>query len=437
MTIRQQHNHKMNKLFLIALSLHIPVFAYQSLLFEKPMWFTLASSLFLLSLPAFLFFTKTAEKILPSVMAFTTICYSALLIHLAGGMIEMHFHIFVSLATFVAYGLLSPVLVGVVVTAAHHLGFFFFLPTSVFNYEASLGIVLLHALFVVVEAVPTLFIASQFKKMIDLQDTSLGTLNSVTNEITESLRVIHGTGEALAEHSSSTAASVQETSASIEELNSMVKLNTQNAVNASELAQASTQAAQSGTEEFKKLLLAMKNITKSSQQIQEITTIIDDLAFQTNLLALNAAVEAARAGEQGRGFSVVAEAVRNLAQKSATAAKDISKLIQESAEHVQFGLKSAESSDKAIHSILNNIEKMAELNKQISHASVEQTTGITQINIAVGKIDHSAQSQAQSSAEISRMTEHLHTQSETVKKLVQDVNEKIGGSQRFSSKSAA
>lgn len=426
MTIRNQHNHRMNRIFLIGLALHIPIFIFQSFYFDKPVSITLLISLFLLSLPLALHLAGVGQKILPSLMAFTTIGYSALLIHLAGGMIEMHFHIFVSLATFVAYGLISPVIVGVAVTAIHHLAFFFFLPESVFNYEASLGIVLLHALFVLIEAVPTMFIALQFKKMIELQDTSLGTLNGVSSEVAESLRAIHSTGEVLAQNSSSAASSVQETSASIEELNSMVKLNTQSAMNATELAQASTRSAQEGAEEFKKLLTTMQMITKSSEQIQEITSIIDDLAFQTNLLALNAAVEAARAGEQGRGFSVVAEAVRNLAQKSATAAKDINKLIQESSGHVTEGMKSAESSDRALFSVLQNIEKMAQLNSQISTASVEQATGISQISQAVGIIDQSAQSQALSASEITRMTKHLYAQSEIMKNLVSEVSSKIG-----------
>ncbi|NUM59449.1 MAG: hypothetical protein HUU56_12495 [Bdellovibrionaceae bacterium] len=197
--------------------------------------------------------------------------------------------------------------------------------------------------------------------------------------------------ETITQSTSSAAGSMEETVASLEELNSMVKLNSEHAKQAAALAQNSRDTAENGEKEITLLIQSMKDITDSSKKIQEITYLIDDISFQTNLLALNAAVEAARAGEQGRGFAVVADAVRNLAQKSAVAAKDIGSLINETTAKVDKGFSQANNSGEVLKKILTSVKMVSDLNNEISLASQEQTLGLNQIAQAMNIIDQSLQ----------------------------------------------
>lgn len=426
MNYRSNHNRKMNFYFLIALAVHLPVFLWLTIANKLPMMNTLLFFFGALSLPTFLYVTKMFENALPSVMAFTTMCFSALLIHLGNGMIELHFHIFMMLAAFVAFGLMTPVLVGVVTIALHHISFFLFIPDSIFNYKANFGIVLLHATFVILEAIPALYIANQFKKMIDLQDSAFGSLDSMSESITHAIQNIHQTGIDLSSRTNGTAAALEETSASVEELSSMVSQNSKNAQEASKLSLLAKESASLGDRDVRTLMETMNLIHSSAKKMEDIINVIDDLSFQTNLLALNAAVEAARAGEQGRGFAVVAEAVRGLAQRSAVAAKDIHTLIQASGTQVDKGVTAVSRSEKSLKELLGSIEKVATLNVEIADASEQQSQSIHQISKAVIEIDKSAQANSNTTSEISEMSAKIKEESDRLKHIVEHVNEKLG-----------
>lgn len=245
--------------------------------------------------------------------------------------------------------------------------------------------------------------------------------------VTDSIQQLSATGQTLSQASTSAAASLEETVASLEEMSSMVKMNSDNAKQASALSQTSRDSAEQGEKEIHSLISSMHEISSSSKKIEEIITVIDDIAFQTNLLALNAAVEAARAGEQGKGFAVVADAVRSLAQKSAVAAKDISDLIKDSVQKIDRGTKIADHSGTVLNNIVISVKKVADLNHEISAASNEQSTGITQVGKAMNQLDQSTQMNAASAEEIAASAEELLQQSQNMQEKVQDLNAVILG----------
>lgn len=210
------------------------------------------------------------------------------------------------------------------------------------------------------------------------------------------------------------AAALEETSATMDEMNSQVQSNTNHANEATKVAEAVQAKADNGVAVMKQTIEAMGTIQESSDRISDIVTLIDGIAFQTNLLALNAAVEAARAGEHGRGFAVVAGEVRSLAQKSAEAAKDIKTLIDETVERVELGSKLATDSGEMLSAINGSIDEVAQMIAQIAQASSEQATGIHQVHNAITQIDNVTQQNAALVEETSAASESLNEQAEVL-----------------------
>lgn len=190
------------------------------------------------------------------------------------------------------------------------------------------------------------------------------------------------------------AASLEETAASMEELTATVKQNAENARQASQLALSASETAQKGGKVVDNVVRTMNDIASSSKKIADITSVIDGIAFQTNILALNAAVEAARAGEQGRGFAVVAGEVRNLAQRSAQAAKEIKGLIEDSVNKVDTGSTLVESAGETMDEIVNAVTRVTDIMGEIASASDEQSRGIDQVGLAVSEMDRVTQQNA-------------------------------------------
>ena len=190
------------------------------------------------------------------------------------------------------------------------------------------------------------------------------------------------------------AASLEETAASMEELTAPVKQNAENARQASHLALSESETAQKGGKVVDNVVQTMRDIASSSQKIADIISVIDGIAFQTNILALNAAVEAARAGEQGRGFAVVAGEVRNLAQRSAQAAREIKSLIEDSVSRVDVGSTLVESAGETMDEIVNAVTRVTDIMGEIASASDEQSRGIDQVGLAVAEMDRVTQQNA-------------------------------------------
>ena len=190
------------------------------------------------------------------------------------------------------------------------------------------------------------------------------------------------------------ASALTQTAASMEELSATVKQNTDNVYQATRLTQEAVIAAQTGDDVSKEVITTMSGITQSSRKIEEITTVINSIAFQTNILALNAAVEAARAGEEGRGFAVVAGEVRNLAQRSAAAAREIEGLIKDSVASISQGSQQVSKTGEAIANIIDSVTRVNALMQEVSTASDEQSRGILQIEQAVTEMDGVTQQNA-------------------------------------------
>ena len=221
--------------------------------------------------------------------------------------------------------------------------------------------------------------------------TTIATVRQAVEGVTTGATQITAANQDLSQRTSQQAAALEETSASMEEMTATVKQNADNAKQADQLAIAARETADKGRVVTQQAVEAMEGINKSSKKIADIITVIDEIAFQTNLLALNAAVEAARAGEHGRGFAVVAAEVRNLAQRSATAAKEIKGLIKESIQRVTDGSELVNQSGKTLEEIVSSVKRVTDIIAEISAASQEQAIGIDQVNKAIMSMDQTTQ----------------------------------------------
>ncbi|WP_323493736.1 methyl-accepting chemotaxis protein [Undibacterium sp. 5I1] len=232
------------------------------------------------------------------------------------------------------------------------------------------------------------------KNMSDSLKNIVGEVRTGTDQITAASTEIATGNLDLSSRTEEQASSLEETASSMEELTSTVKQNADNARQANQLAVSASEVATKGGNVVSQVIQTMSEINDSSKKIVDIIGVIDSIAFQTNILALNAAVEAARAGEQGRGFAVVASEVRNLAQRSASAAKEIKTLIDTSVEKVDTGTKLVDQAGLTIQEIVQSVKRVSDVVSEISAATQEQTAGIDQINIAITQIDETTQQNA-------------------------------------------
>ena len=227
------------------------------------------------------------------------------------------------------------------------------------------------------------------------------------------------TGNAdLSSRTETQAGALEETASSMEEITATVRHNADNARQANGLVTSASQFAIQGGEEVGKVVDTMNSIKESSRKIVDIISVIDGIAFQTNILALNAAVEAARAGEQGRGFAVVASEVRNLAQRSASAAKEIKNLIGDSVEKVDSGSKLVDAAGKTMKEIVTSVKHVADIMSEITAAGLEQSTGIEEVNRAITQMDEMTQQNAALVEQAAAAAESMEEQAENLARVV-------------------
>ncbi|MBN2513243.1 MAG: methyl-accepting chemotaxis protein [Sedimentisphaerales bacterium] len=271
-----------------------------------------------------------------------------------------------------------------------------------------------------------------------------GKLNFIVGQLTEGSEQLASASEqiscasqSLAQGATEQAAGLEETSSSLEEMSSMTKQNAANATQANTLAAEARKAAHNGNDSMKRMANAINDIRKSSDETAKIIKVIDEIAFQTNLLALNAAVEAARAGEAGKGFAVVAEEVRNLAMRSAEAAKNTTNLIEQSVNNSRNGVEICSEVQKVLDEIVSGITKTTDLVGEIAAASKEQAQGVDQINTAVSQMDKVTQQNAANAEESASASQELNSQASLLKKVVHELSALVGTQAKTTAQPAA
>lgn len=285
--------------------------------------------------------------------------------------------------------------------------------------------ILISVLLVAMLSLTTFFgvwISKRLSKVAEELGKSSVSLNSSSTDLAKQ-------SDQLANMSAQAAASIEESVASLEEIKSQVVTNSHSTREASALGAQALDVTRNGSQKMEEVREIMHRIEKDSLVIQEMSQIIDDIAFQTNLLSLNASVEAARAGEAGRGFSVVAEAVRSLANRAADSAKKISDRTRESHTTIRLGVERVQESEGSLKEILKNVESLSSLIKAISVASEEQAKGVEQIAMGMNQLDQATQSNAAVAEEISASSSQLKVENDVLEGSVKDLLVLVHGEQ--------
>ena len=275
------------------------------------------------------------------------------------------------------------------------------------------------------------------KKMADSLNSIFSEINTSTAQVSTSSKQVADGAQSLAQGATEQAASIEQLSSSISEIADRTKENAAIADKTSKLAATIKENAEKGSHQMDEMIIAVNDINEASKNISKIIKTIDDIAFQTNILALNAAVEAARAGQHGKGFAVVAEEVRNLASKSAEAAKDTGNMIQNSAEKAQLGTRIAGETANSLKEIVTGINESNQLIAEIANSSEQQSLGISEINTGIDQVAQVVQQNSATAEQSAAASEEMSGQSDMLQQLIVSFKLRGGDSMRYSLTSSA
>lgn len=462
---RQQYNHSAVKWVLVVALAHIPLFSGVAAWFNTEQWVALGLTTFFVFGPWLVHRVYPGSNLSIHMSAFMMMSLSGILIHLGKGMIEMHFHIFVVFATITVLGSWQAIVTALLTVALHHLGLFYFLPKSVFNYEATIGIVLLHAVFAGVAALGAGLVAKRFGVYIDVQGllaTKLEKNSEATAKLsTELARISQEIGLSGQEQSSS----VEQTGSALVQISSMGERTFESIKQTREIAEKSQSVAIDGRNfvsettdsmhEIEKTTAGMvsfihqtnaslKEMTQIISAIAEKTKIIDDIVFQTKLLSFNASVEAARAGEAGKGFAVVAQEVGILASHSGSASKEINDLLQRSLKHVDevvqttskrmvelekegsrvvsLGLERTKKSLETLETLVKNLKINGENMAFAENATAEQDRGVKEVTEAMTVIGNTSHKNATLGNDLTKLVMEVDSEAQDLASSMHEIN---------------
>jgi hypothetical protein len=423
------YTKKVNTFGFLFLLSHLPILCLIALNTGVSLVLVALVMVLLLAGPAVLMMRDPSAQLGAIAIAIAAMGTSALAIYVSNGMIEAHFELFVLIAMLTVYGRVAPLLVAGATIALHHILFWLWLPTHIFNYKASFSIVLIHAFFVILEVIPACWIALQFGRSIKAQGVVVEHLGGAAEQITAAAAQISSSTQSLAQGASQQAASIEETSASTTEINSMANRNSENSLSAATIVSDAAIGFAGTNTSLAAMVTAMTEIQESSQKIARIIKDIDQISFQTRILALNAAVEAARAGEFGRGFAVVADEVGNLAERCAKAANDTTSLIEDCIAKARVGMDRVDQVADEIRTLTAGSAQMKMMVDEISLGSKEQSKGIEHISNSIHNMEQVTQSNAAFAEETAAAADELTSQANLLNDMVERLAAIGGGAE--------
>jgi len=426
-SFQAEYLRKIHGIFLWVFLAHIPACAAVAEYNHLPVMPVVGIGLGILGGPLLCWLLNPAGRTTSFACGIACMCFCGLLIHAGRGMIECHFLIFVELALLIVLRDWLVIAAAAATIAVHHTAFYFLLPASVFNYQASFSTVLFHATFVVLETIPACLIARFFGQSIRAQAALSAALEVIAAQVSMTSGQMSSASESLAQGASEQAAAQEETSSSLEEISSRTKTSSEKARQANELAKEARAAADKGAGDMQTMSAAMQDIKVSSDDIAKIIKTIDEIAFQTNILALNASVEAARAGEAGMGFAVVADEVGNLAHRCARAARETAGKIEGAIIKTGQGVEMSRKVAGTLNEITRKVLEVDELVADVAAAALEQTEGIAHINQSVREMDKVTQNNAAAAEQTAAAAGELNSQAEVLNESVSQLVRLVGG----------
>jgi hypothetical protein len=421
-TFEGLYRARVNWYALVILLSHIPVITITSVVFDRGWAVPAVMGLLLLAGPAVMTFLDRSSRAAAVAVAIAAMGFSALAIHATEGMIETHFHVFITMGVLIVYGRVMPIIAAGSTIALHHLLFWLWIPTSVFNYQASLGSVVLHAVYVMLATVPFCWIAVQFGRALWMRGMVAEHLSVSTERVSTASEQIGRRSRAMLQSAGQQTATLDETATASAEVGRMALTNAAHAVHALNLMN-SVQGRMTETN------MALNSVCEqtdamvgANRQICKIIRLIDEIAFQTNILSLNAAVEAARAGAAGQGFAVVANEVRSLAEKSTAAARDTAALVESSSKQSADTQAAVQHLVHAIRHALESTVTAQTRVQQIHESSDDQSCAMQRVQEMLSRLGEASRNVAETAQANTASGEQLGTHARELRDVVKLLN---------------